>query len=86
MTSTTLNILAGLFVIQLIAVLFADPVTALPWGIDEPFRIMVNTFNAIANIAPWLATVLNVFIIGLTVKVMLWVFSMTLWFIQLIRG
>lgn len=70
----------------ILSVVFTDPVTALPFGLDEPFLFLVSTMNQLANTAPWLATILNVFIIGLTVKVLLWLFDKGLWFISLVRG
>jgi len=78
--------IAGMFILTILSAVFLEPVTALPWGIDPAFQTLVSTMNILANSAPWLATILNVFIIGLTVKVGLWIFDKTLWVIQLIRG
>jgi len=75
---------SGIIIGFLIA--YTDPVTELPFGLEEPAVFLINTFNILANTMPWLATVLNVFIIGLLVKVGLWVVDKMLDVLQLIRG
>jgi len=67
-------------------VVYFDPVTELPFGIHDEVQTIVNIINALSNAAPWLATVLNVIIICLSVAVALWIFDKVLWVIQLIRG
>jgi len=70
--------IATIGVIMLIIGLLADPVTELPWGLQQPLEVFANMFNVIANTMPWMATVLNVILIGMFVKIALWVFDKTL--------
>jgi len=63
-----------------------EPVYELPWGIHDDVEAVILTMNALANAAPWLATILNVLIIGLIVSIGLWLFDKVLWLIQIFRG
>jgi len=62
-------------VIFMLIALLADPVTELPWGLQQPLEVFANMFNILANTMPWLATVLNVILIGMFVKIALWIFD-----------
>lgn len=81
-----IQFVAGLFILTVLSAILLDPVTALPWGLEPALQLLATTMHTLANDAPWLAVMLNVFIIGLLVKISLWVFDKVLWLIQLIRG
>lgn len=82
MISTIL--IAGVIIAFIMA--FTEPVTELPYGLEEPAVFLINMFNVIGNTMPWMETILTVFIIGVLVKVGLWVFDKFLIVLQIIRG
>jgi len=77
-------VIAGFIIGFLIA--YTEPVTELPYGMEEPMLFLVNTFNIIANTMPWMSTILTVFIIGLLVKVGLFILDKFLTLLAIIRG
>lgn len=62
------------------------PVTELPFGLDPYLTTFTNQVDLLISSAPWLATVWNVVLIGLTIKFTLFGVSKMWNIIRLIRG
>jgi len=67
-------------------VLVMPEVTTLPWGIDEPLLFFMIRINDLMYVMPWLETVWNVFIIGVSVKIAVFIFKWTIRAYTLIVG
>lgn len=63
-----------------------EPVTEVPFGLDEPVTYFITTIHDIITYMPWFGTIWNVFIIGLIVKVTLLTAHWILWAWKFARG
>jgi len=81
--------LIGIAIIAVITIFwtaFFGLVYELPYGLDPILVLFNNQVQLVIHILPPLATVWNVFIIGLHVKVLLFVMNRVQWIIGIIRG
>jgi len=63
-----------------------EPVTELPWGIDEPMVIFASTINNLIYYMPWLEVIWTLFLLALGIKVSLFILEWALFTLKLIRG
>jgi len=63
-----------------------EPVTELPFGLETPAQFLADTMHALQNSAPWLEPIFTVFLIGIVIKIGMWVFDMYLKVVQILRG
>jgi len=63
-----------------------DPITELPFGMQEPMQVFINNLVIAYNVFPPLETVMIVLSIALTVKVSMFVFKLVIQLLQIVRG
>lgn len=80
-----IGLAVGAFLITAL-VAITDPVTEIPFGLDQPVTYFITTVHDIIVYMPWFGTIWNVFIIGLVVKVMLFTFQWLLFAFKFARG
>jgi len=83
---TALKVATWILVITTIVGLFFDPVTELPFGMDEALTFFVSTIRALIELLPWLGIVWNVIVLSLFIKGLLFTWHWIVTVIHLVRS
>jgi len=76
----------GILAILVILTGYLPVVSELPFGMEAALIFFVGTIRGILELMPWLQIVFTLILFAMFIRSMLFAWTWTKWFIELIRG